>query len=153
MLRVRPTAVERDESLHQQAEERVAVAEIGEWGGHAAQLPEQSRPPEHPVAQAAAFLAGALVLGAPDVLLDADLRRAGHLAKLASGTEVEARGDGRLLRRAKPFHIRAERLRTPKDIGGSRHGADGIAGGALGAGLDGGFFLRAEHGAAEVDED
>src|SRR5437868_15301861 len=91
ILRERPTAVDPDESLHPHAEERVAVAEIGEWGGHAAQRPEQSRPPGHPVAQGAAFLAGAVVVGAADVLLDADPRRAGHLAKLASGAEVEAR--------------------------------------------------------------
>ena len=141
ILRQRPPPVDPDEALHQHAEERVAIAEVGERGGHASQLPQQSRSPEHPVPKAAALFAGALVLGAPDVFLDADLRGAGHLAELAAGAEVEARGDGGLLRRAKPFHVRAEGLGTAKDIGGASNRTNGVAGGALGAGLDGGFFF------------
>src|SRR6266550_8395626 len=141
ILRQRPATVDPDEALHQHAEERVAIPEVGERGGHAAQLPQQSRSPEHPVPKAAALFAGALVLGAPYVFLDADLRRAGHLAELASGAEVEARGDCRLLRRAKPFHVRAEGLGTSKDIGRPGNRTDGVAGGALGAGLDRGVFF------------
>src|SRR2546430_2028344 len=141
ILRQRPPPVDPHEPLHQHAEERVAIPEVGERGGHAAQLPQQSRSPEHPVPKAAALFAGALVLGAPDVFLDRDLRRAGHLAEFAPGTEVEPWSDGRLLRRPKPFHVRAEGLGTAKDIGGASNRTDGIAGGALGAGLDRRFFL------------
>src|SRR2546427_1440605 len=143
----RPAPVDPHEALHQHAKQRVAVPEVGKRGGHAAQLPEQSRSPEHPVAQGASRFTGTLVLGAPDVLLDADLRRAGHLAELAAGAEVEAGRDGGLLRRAKPFHVRTQRLGTPEDFGRPCDGTHSVARGALGAGLNRGvLFDRVRYG-------
>src|SRR6266550_6514315 len=133
--------MDADEPLHQEAEQGVAVAEVGEWGGHAAKSSEKSRPAQHPVAEAPSFFTGALVLRSPDVFLDADLRRARDLAELAPGTQVEAGRDRGFLWRTKSLEVRTERLGTAEDVGCAGDRADGVASGALGTGFDGGFFF------------
>src|ERR1700693_5283323 len=136
ILREWPPPVDADESFHQQAEERIAVAEIRERRRQAAESAEQARVPQQPIAQGATFLPRALVLGAPNVLLDADLRRAGHFAELAPGAEVEAGGDGRLVLVSVAFRFGTKGLGTAEDLGRASHRAHRVAGGALGAGLD-----------------
>src|SRR5438128_3826017 len=125
-----------DDSLHQHAEQRIAIPEVRERRGQAAEAAEQARVPEQPIAQGAALLTGALVLRAPDVFLDADLRWAGDFAKLATGAEVEAGGDRRLVRVSVPFRFGPQGLRATEDLGGSGHGTHRVASRALGAGLD-----------------
>src|SRR6202035_3839354 len=94
VLGQRPPPVDSDESLHQEAEQRVAISEIRQRGGQAAKSSQEPRMPEQPVAQRPSFFARALVLGAPDVFLNADLRWAGDLTELAPGAEVESGSDG-----------------------------------------------------------
>src|SRR5438132_617644 len=67
--------------------------------------------------------------------VDGQLRRTGDFAELAAGAQVEPRRDRGLGLRAVALRFGAEELRAAKDVGGSRHRADGVAGGALGAGL------------------
>src|ERR1700724_1927092 len=97
--------------------------------------------PEQPVSQRPALFACALVLRAPDVFLDADLRWAGDLTELAPGAEVEAGGDGRLLGGANPFHVRTEVREPAEDVGRAGNRTLSVARGALGAGLDGGLLF------------
>src|ERR1700730_3697159 len=136
ILRQRPPPVDADESLHQQADERIAVPEIRERRGQAAEPAEQPRVPQQPIAQRAAFLPGALVLCAPDVLLDAHLRRAGDFTELAAGAEVEAGGHRRLLLVSVAFRFGSEELGPAEDLGRAGYGAHGVTGRALGAGFD-----------------
>ena len=136
ILRQRPLVVNPGHSLHHQPEERVAIAEIRQRRGQAAEPAEQPRVPQQPIAQRAAFLPGALVLCAPDVLLDADLRWAGDFAELAAGTEIEPGGHRRLVLVSIAFRFGSEELRPAEDLGRSGHRAHGVAGRALGAGLN-----------------
>jgi len=128
--------MDADDSLHQHPEQRIPVPEIRERRGQTAEPAEQARMAQQPIAQGAALLAGALVLRAPDVLLDADLRWAGDFAELATGAEVEAGGDRRLVRVSVALRFGSQELRTTEDLGRAGNGTNRIAGCALGAGFD-----------------
>src|ERR1700731_3201729 len=128
--------MDADDSLHQNPEQRIAISKVRERRGEAAEPAEQARVSQQPIAQGAPLLPGALVLRAPDVLLDADLRWARDFAELASRAEVEAGGDRRLMRVSITFRFGPQEFGTAEDLGRAGDRAGGVAGGALGAGLD-----------------
>src|SRR5258708_36397432 len=120
--------MDADDSLHQQTEQRIAIPEIRERRRQAAEAAEQARVRQQPIAEGAAFLTGAFVLRAPDVLLDAHLRRAGYFAELAPGAEVETGSHRRLVRISIALRFGSEELRAAEDLGRAGHRAHGVAG-------------------------